>query len=204
MKNFKFLLLILLLQFSFVGCKDDSGICFLGITSLKLTNASYLTPADSSITSIDNYKYRVILEFPNPETKPKANGEQNTCVLSFDKLHTSVSDFSITSNVKLLNTAPGNPIDLKNFNIYQCRLLVSETYSEKDDAMNNRYSSKNWIQLLNTGSEDKNYLKPFRAFYLEFADKNKRIEAEGMTIKATITLKDGTRFTAETTPINLY
>ncbi|GAL81624.1 hypothetical protein JCM19274_469 [Algibacter lectus] len=69
--------------------------------------------------------------------------------------------------------------------------------------MNTRYSIKNWIKLLNTGSEDKRHIKPFRKSYIEFADKNERIEVEGMTLKFTITLDDGTLFTAETRPVNL-
>ncbi|WP_193747281.1 hypothetical protein [Algibacter lectus] len=46
MKKHVILLTITLLQLSFVACKDDSGICLLGITSLKLTNATYLEPLD--------------------------------------------------------------------------------------------------------------------------------------------------------------
>jgi len=185
MKKYVILLTIILLQLSFVGCKDDSGICLLGITSLKLTNAAYLEPLDNTQATVESFEYRAILEFPEPDTKPNPNGKPNACVLSFDKLHTPVSDFSITSNVKLFNTAPGEPIDLKNFNIYQCNLLLSGNYTERDDMMNTRYS------------------KPFRKSYIEFADKNERVEVEGMTLKFTITLDDGTQFTAETTPVNL-
>jgi hypothetical protein len=203
MKKYAILLTIILLQLSFFGCKDDSGICFLGITNLKLTNAAYLEALNSTQSTVGSYEYRVILEFPDPETKQNPNGKPNSCVLSFDKLHTPVSDFSITSNVKLFNTTPGNPINLENFNIYQCRLLISETYTERDDVMNDRYSIKNWINLLNTGSEDKKHFKPFSESYIEFADKNERIEIEGMTLKFTIKLDDGTQFTAETRPINL-
>ena len=201
MKKHAILLTIILLLLSFIGCKEDSAVCFLGITNLKLTNAAYLEPLDSTQATVESFEYRVILEFPDPDTNP--NEKPNACILSFDKLHTPVSNFSITSNVKLFNTTPGNPIDLDNFNIYQCRLLISENYTERDDAMNQRYSIKNWINLLNSGSESKKYFKPFKEFYIEFADKNQRLDIEGMTLKFSITLDDGTQFTAETTPINL-
>lgn len=203
MKKHVIILTIILLQLSFFGCKKDSDICFAGITSLKLTNADYLQALDSNQTTIGSYEYRVILEFPEPDTKPNPNGKPNACVISFDKLHTPVSNFSITSNVELFNTAAGNPIDLENFKIYQCRLLISETYTERDDAMNDRYTIKNWINLLNTGTEDKKYFKPFSKFYIEFADKNLRVQTKNMTLKFTIILNDGTRFTAETKPVNL-
>ncbi|WP_405292222.1 hypothetical protein [Algibacter sp. Ld11] len=203
MRKYVILLAVILLQLPFVGCKDDSGICLLGITSLKLTNAAYLEPLDNTQATVESFEYRAILEFPEPDTKPNPNGKPNACVLSFDKLHTPVSDFSITSNVKLFNTAPGEPIDLENFNIYQCNLLLSGNYTERDDMMNTRYSIKNWINLLNAGSEDKNFFKPFRKSYIEFADKNERVEVEGMTLKFSITLDDGTQFTAETRPVNL-
>jgi hypothetical protein len=203
MKKYTILLTIILLQLSFFGCKKDSGICFASITSLKLTNAAYLEALNSNETNVGSFEYRVILEFPDPNTKPLPNGKPNGCVLSFDKLHTPISDFSITSNVKLFNTEAGNPIDLENFKIYQCRLLISETYTEKDDILNDRHTIKNWINLLNRGSEDHKYFKPFRKFYIEFADKDLRIQAENMTLNFTITLDDGMRFTSETTPINL-
>ncbi|GAA4230594.1 hypothetical protein GCM10022291_01110 [Postechiella marina] len=196
MTNKSLILIIVLLQVFLFGCKQKDAVCKQEISNFKLTNSKYLTNLDT-INTVDSYKFRIHLKLNTTVIK---NNTNTPCILSSKGIHTNIKELKITSNFKILNTEIGNPIDLNNFRIYACNLLVSNTYDDTTDSKNDRYKLNEWIDLLNTKNQEKG-LKVSTDYYIEFIDKFQ--SAQNITFKFSLELVNGHVIDAETRPVNL-